>query len=96
MVIAGGNYEGMEVWNPQDETVQILTPDFPPQTMKDAPQLISIEGGAGLILYQAENQENVQGIWRYFQEINSWTKVGEMIFARNDFVDLQVEGLNCD
>ena len=96
VVIAGGNYEGMEVWNPDDETVQILTPDFPPQTMKDAPQLISIGSGAGLILYQAENQEKVQGIWRYFQEINTWTKVGDMIFARNDFVALPVEGLNCD
>lgn len=96
VVIVGGNYEGMEVWNPQDGSIQMLTPEFPAQTMKDAPQLVAIDGGTGLIFYQAENQENVQGIWRYFYDSNTWTKVGDLIFARNDFVALPVDGLNCD
>ena len=66
----------------------------------DLPQLISILDGAELIFYQAQEEDpegrnNEKGIWRYQGSENSWTRVGEMIFARDDFVALPVDNLEC-
>jgi hypothetical protein len=97
VVVAGGYSSGMEVWNPIDGSVNILTPDFPLATGAGLPQMISIKNGRELIFYEAaekpESERN--GIWKYDVATNTWTKIGEMKIARNDFVVLPVDDISC-
>jgi hypothetical protein len=71
-VVAGGYSTGMEVWNPIDGSVNILTPDFPLATGAGLPQMISIKNGKELIFYEAaekpESERN--GIWKY--DVGTW------------------------
>ena len=95
VALVGGNTSpGMEVWNSNDGTVTTLTTDFPPKS-DNAPFLVSVSDGEELIFYEAHNSNNQKGIWKYFQSNNTWTKIGEMIFARDDFVVLPVTGMTC-
>ena len=97
VVVAGGHSSGMEVWNPIDGSVNILTPDFPLATGAGLAQMISIKNGRELIFYEAaekpESERN--GIWKYDVGTNTWTKIGEMKIARNDFVVLPVDNIPC-
>jgi hypothetical protein len=97
VVVAGGYSSGMEVWNPIDKSVKILTSDFPLATGAGLPQMISIKNGKELIFYEAaekpESERN--GIWKYDVATNTWTKIGEMKIARNDFVVLPVDDISC-
>jgi hypothetical protein len=96
-VVAGGYSSGMEVWNPIDGSVNILTPDFPLGNGGGLAQMISIKNGKELIFYEAaekpESERN--GIWKYDVATNTWTKIGEMKIARNDFVVLSVDDISC-
>jgi len=95
VAIAGGlNLEGLKVWNPDDGSIKVLTTDFPPGVQ--GPAMISINRGEDLIFYEAYyNNETQNGIWRYFQSNNTWTKIGEMLFPRYLFVALPVTGMSC-
>jgi hypothetical protein len=74
-----------------------LTPDFPLATGAGLAQMISIKNGRELFFYEAaekpESERN--GIWKYDVGTNTWTKIGEMKIARNDFVVLPVDNIPC-
>ncbi len=95
IAVAGGISSGLEVWNPDDDSVKMLTPEFPKGYDFGSPQLISVNGGDELIFYEAAHTDNTKGIWKYLSSNNSWYKIGEMLFPRNDFVVLPVEDLSC-
>ena len=98
IAVASGVSAGMEVWNPVDGSVKTLTPNFPPITEEmRTPKMISINDGSELIFYEAVVRpfELARGVWKYSQSNNTWTKLGDMLFARDDFVVLPVEGVSC-
>jgi hypothetical protein len=92
VAIAGGPTPGMETWNPVDGSVKTLTTDFPSGTGFGR-QMISVKGGSELIVY--EWNYGLTGIWKYTHYTSNWTKVGEMILSRNNFVVLPVDGMAC-
>ena len=61
VAVASGNSEGMEVWNPVDGTVKMLTPDFPPRT-GELPQMISVNDNSDLIFYESFSFSQAKGI----------------------------------
>ena len=95
VAIAGGPTPGMEVWNPANGSVKTLTTDFPSGSGYGR-QMLSVKGGSELIFYEFDwTSPFAKGIWRFSQVTGSWTKVGEMILARGNFVVLPVDGLAC-
>ncbi len=96
VAVAGGYSPGLEVWNPEDGTVRTLTPDFPLSSSQGYVQMISVNGDSELIFYEARiNSTDPKGIWKYHQTNNTWSKLGEMLFPRDDFAVLPVDGLSC-
>jgi len=93
-LVGGRTSPGMEVWNPNDGSVKYLTTDFPPKDAYDS-FLVSVNDGEELIFYETYYSNNQKGIWKYFQSNNTWTKIGEMFFARRAFVVLPVTGMSC-
>ena len=90
VAIASGFSSGMEAWNPNDGTVKYLTTDFPLAKTSGSAQMISIQGGHQLVLY-------IEGeIWNYFGSNNSWSKLGNMMEQRIDFVALPVKKVSCN
>ena len=98
VAIAGGVSSGIEIWNPFDGSSKVLNDTFPPTSNNlHTPMLISVNSGLELIFYESWHSgayEN-KGIWKFKQSDNSWSKTGEMIFARDDFVALPVSNLTC-
>ena len=96
VAIASGTSSGIEVWNPIDGSVKVLNDTFP-LLSKDRPQLISVNNGLELIFYETWNPSAFEnkGIWKFHQCNNSWGKIGEMLFPRDDFAALPVTELTC-
>jgi hypothetical protein len=61
VAVASGNSAGMEVWNPVDDSVKMLTPDFPPYA-GEFPQLISVNDHSELIFYESYSPSKAKGI----------------------------------
>jgi hypothetical protein len=61
VAVASGNSEGMEVWNPANGLVKMLTPDFPPRT-GELPQMISVIDNSDLIFYESFSFSQAKGI----------------------------------
>ena len=100
VIIGGGNSAGMEVWNPMDGTINILSKKIPSEVGKFSglvsSQVISVNGGKELILYGGFVSGTYKGgIWRYSVEANSWTKLGAMLKRRYEHVVLPVIGIEC-
>ncbi len=89
--VAGGTSPGLEIWNPVDGSVKMLTPNFP-QRSNNFPQMISVEQGRKLIYYNTQPQT---GIWQFDFDRKNWTKIGDLIVARDDFVTLPVPNIAC-
>ncbi len=55
VAIIGGRSQGMEVWNPSDDSVQKIFTEVPPEegdsSSLDFAQLLAINGGRELLLY---------------------------------------------
>jgi hypothetical protein len=95
VAVAGGPSPGMEVWNPQDGTVQTVSEDFPSGTGYGR-QMVAVKGGSELIFYEFDMPAPyAKVIYKYSQLSNTWTQIGEMILARNQFVVLPVDGIVC-
>ncbi len=99
-IIGGANSPGMEVWNPMDGSVNILSRKIPSEVGKFSglvsSQVISVNGGKELILYGGFVSGSYKGgIWKYNVEANSWTKVGTMLKRRYEHVVLPVIGIEC-
>jgi len=97
VAIAGGLSPGLEVWNPIDDTVRVLTAEFPKMSSYPykTPFVQSVNGATELIYYEEFEKEGTSGVWRYFQGNNSWSKIGELLIARDDFVALPVSDIAC-
>ena len=91
VAVAGGWSPGLEVWNPVDGSVKMLTPDFP-EISNGSPQMISIEQGRKLIYYDTKPRT---GIWHFELENKNWTKIGDLLVARGNFVALPVANITC-
>ncbi len=61
VAVASGQSAGMEVWNPVDGSVKMLTSDFPPYA-DDFPQLISVNDHSELIFYESYYPSQAKGI----------------------------------
>ena len=90
VAIASGASSGMEAWNPNNGIVKNLTIDFPQPSNGQYGQMISIQGGAQLVLYTGTE------IWNFFGSNNSWIKRGYMLQPRIDFVALPVKKISCN
>ena len=98
VAIASGLSSGIEIWNPIDGSVKVLNDTFPPRCEDvQVPQLISVNNGLELIYYENWHFtiDDNKGIWKFHQSNNSWNKIGEMLFPRDDFVALPVNDLTC-
>ena len=97
VAVASGLSAGLEVWNPVDGSVKNLTLDFPLASEGSrTPKMISIGDGSELIFYESIfTGDPIKGIWKYHLSNNTWTKLGEMIEGRDDFVVLPVEDVSC-
>jgi len=94
-VAAGELYPaGLEAWNPATGSVTMLTPDFPKSYFLGAPAMISVNDGSSLIYYEARDMG--KGVFKYDVADNSWTKIGELLKARDDFAAVPVFGIQCD
>ena len=91
VAVAGGLSPGLEVWNPADGSVKLLTADFPKHSL-DTPQMISAEQGRKLIYYDTQPRT---GIWHFNMDSKNWTKIGDLFVARDDFVALPVPNIAC-
>ena len=89
--VAGGLSPGLEVWNPADGSVKLLTADFPKHSL-DTPQMISAEQGRKLIYYDTQPRT---GIWHFDMHSKNWTKIGELLVAKSNFVALPVPNIAC-
>ncbi len=61
VAVASGASAGMEVWNPTDDSVKMLTSDFPPRT-GEFPQLISVNDDSDLIFYESYSFSRAKGM----------------------------------
>ncbi len=98
VAIAGGISAGMEGWNPDDGTQKVISKDFPPSSgYNRSAKMISVNGNSELIYYDTIRGEYIpdKGIWKFNFSNNSWTQIGEMFEARDDFVVLPVSGISC-
>jgi hypothetical protein len=95
VAIAGGFSQGMEAWNPVNDSVVTLTTEFPLSSI-EVPQMISVNGNTDLIFYESSaSAGNPQGIWKYSSSTGNWTKIGAMLFPRGSFSVLPVDGVSC-
>ena len=95
VAVASGYSAGMEVWNPADDSVKMLTSDFP-KYASEFPQLISVNYHSELIFYESSASDgNPQGIWQYSTLTGNWTKIGDMLFSRGSFSVIPVDGVSC-
>ncbi len=97
VAIAGGISSGLEVWNPQTDTVTMLTAEFPKRARYSGmlPFMISVNGAEELIYYEEVEDEEGSGIWRYQQRNNSWSQIGKLLTGRRNFVALPVSDIAC-
>ncbi len=66
VAIAGGDEDGIEVWNPADGSVKTLNSTF--SLSGQAPQMITVNGNTEMILYESvKSNGNPQGIWKFSQ-----------------------------
>ncbi len=95
VAVAGGIAQGMEAWNPIDDSVKTLTSEFP-LIASEYPQMISVNGNTELIFYESSASDgNPQGIWQYSTLTGNWTKIGDMLFSRGSFSVIPVDGVSC-
>jgi hypothetical protein len=65
VAVASGYSAGMEVWNPADDSVKMLTSDFP-KYASEFPQLISVNYHSELIFYESYSPSKAKGIDQCF------------------------------
>ncbi len=95
VAVASGHTQGMEAWNPADNSVVTLTSNFPLATV-EYPKMISVNGNSELIFYEAYAMEGQpKGIWKYSALTGKWTKIGSMLAPRGSFNVLPVESMSC-
>jgi hypothetical protein len=105
VAIAGGatNTTGLEIWNPADDSVQLLYQFLPSEEghktegLQDS-RMVPINGGTEILIYggsfggyQIQNK-----IWRYSFQNDSWDEFGKMMIEREEHVVLPVDGLQCN
>ncbi len=78
MAIIGGYQKGMEIWNPQTKTVELLWDVIPPEEMGliglvDS-HMVTLKGGQELLLYGGLQGSYQDGIWQYISASNSWKR----------------------
>ena len=99
VAIASGLSPGIVVWNPVNGSVQVLNSTFPRaySMVIQTPQLISVNKDRDLIFYEAWHQtvDENKGIWKFHQSNNTWSKIGDMLTARDDFSVLPVKNMTC-
>jgi hypothetical protein len=61
VAVASGHSAGMEVWNPADGSVKMLTSDFP-KYAGEFPQMISVNDHSELIFYESLYDSQAKGI----------------------------------
>ena len=100
VAIAGG--VGLEIWNPIDDSVELLSDLLPSEEevrmgLQDS-RMVPINGGTEILIYggsfggyQIQNK-----IWRYSFQNDSWDEFGKMMIEREEHVVLPVVGLQCN
>ena len=91
VAVAGGMSPGLEVWNPEDGSVKVLTADFPEKSV-ETPQMVSVEQGRKLIYYDGKPRT---GIWHFYMDSKNWTKIGDLFVARYNSIALPVPNIGC-
>ena len=94
VAIAGGNSDGIEVWNLANGSVTTLNSTFP--LSAPHPNMIAVNGNTELIFYESCISPGMpKGIWKFSQVNNTWAKIGEMLYKRMSFSALAVEDITC-
>ena len=98
VAVVSGLPAGIEVWNRVDGTARVLNATFPLASgIAQTPQLISVKNGLELIYYETWRRDSPnKGIWKYKSSTNTWSQIGEMAFARDDFAALPVKDISCN
>ncbi len=83
VTIIGGVEGGMELWNPQTKTVELLWDVIPPEDGGTsglfASEIVILKGGQELLLYGGYHGSDPSGtyhngIWKYISANNTWTR----------------------
>jgi len=100
VAIAGG--VGLEIWNPIDDSVELLSDLLPSEEevrmgLQDS-RMVPINGGSEILIYGGSfGGSQIQNkIWRYSFENDSWDEFGKMMIEREEHVVLPVVGLQCN
>jgi hypothetical protein len=86
----------MEIWNPIDGTVTTQIDVLPSEVggggLEDA---CMVPRGREVLLYGGLAQTYSDEIWKFLLAENSWTKVGTMLYPREQLIVLPVKGIQC-
>ncbi len=78
VTIIGGDQRGMELWNPQTKTVELLWDVIPPEEGGEyslyASEIVIMKGGQEFLLYGGYQGSSQDRIWKYITAKNIWTR----------------------
>ena len=92
------NSKGMEVWNPNDESVATFHDSLPHEQDGlglDGSQMISVNRGSELILYGGFAGQYLSDIWKYVVEDDTWVQIGNMTESRYGHLVIPVTNIKC-
>ncbi len=79
VAIIGGFQKGMELWNPQTKTIELIWGTIPPEEGDSyglrGSSMVILKGGQELFLYGGSLGSSAQdGIWKYITANDTWTR----------------------
>lgn len=77
-IIGGYTGKGMEFWNPENSTIELLSDEIPPERsglvgLRNA-EIVPVNGGKEFILYGGWHGSTEIKIWKYVSLNNTWTR----------------------
>ena len=106
LIIGGQGSKGMELWNPQTKTVELLWDVIPPEEGGPgglyASEIVTLKGGQEFLLYGGDHGGSyLDGIWKYISANNTWTRypmhfLGSGLIAKGAKVKFVIGGWGLD
>ena len=105
VTIIGGGQKGMELWNPQTKTVELLWDVIPPEEGGTqgltASEIVILKGGQEFLLFGGYHGSYLDGIWKYISANNTWTRypmhfLGSGLIAKGAKVKFVIRGWGLD
>ena len=99
VAVIGGESKGMEIWNPNDGTIEMVTDELPLEETSTKgimhSEALAINEGSEVLLFGGNKGSDHQGIWKYSVTENTWTRVGSLLAARSGHIVLPITNVSC-